>query len=95
MKIICHSETIHGQGLRSIVGQDIEWVCNVQYVWACAFVLANTNRWQHKPPTQADNNKRVREDRFPTAGSGCAQTWGFAQSCDPALLLLSSYVIPM
>lgn len=39
--------------------------------------------------------KCVREERFPHAEAGCAQTWGFTQSCDPALLLLVSYVIPI
>lgn len=33
--------------------------------------------------------------KIPPAGAGCAQTRGFRQSCDRALLLLVSYVIPI
>lgn len=44
---------------------------------------------------QPNNNKCVREERLPPAEAGCVQTWGFIQSCDPALLLLISYVIPI
>lgn len=65
------------------------------HVFLCAFVYSNTNRWQHTPHTQLDNSKCVREERFPPAGAGCVQTRGFIQSCDPALLLLVSYVIPI
>lgn len=66
---------------------------NSSYLYAS--VYSNTNRWQHTPHRQPDNNKCVREERFPPAETGCVQTWGFIQSCDPAPLLLISYVIPI
>lgn len=56
---------------------------------------STTSRWQHTLHRQPDNNKCVREERFPPAETGCVQTWGFVQSCDPTLLLLISYVIPI
>lgn len=64
-------------------------------MFLCIIVCSNTNRWQHTPHTHPDNNKCVREERFPPAEAGCVQTQGFIQSCDPALLLLVSYVIPI
>lgn len=80
------------KGHKSSLHQRVESRVSLRRTILCT--CAKANRWQHTPLKQPQTIS-VSERKDSSCKAGCAQTWGFRRSCDPTLLHLVSYVIPI